>query len=247
MDHHTLAGISIAGTSLDLLGGLYLAYDLLGGEHGPLRSITRGVTYGMLFGIGFGIPLGLPAGLAAGIGIGITFGPEFARASRGLLPAPYSLVTLWSMIRGASFGVGAALLVGPQFGFWFGLLSAAGQVGAYRLGFAPTEGQRAGGRPGLSRKQLLGAAIRTVGYGLCGAISGYLGHDEQRGKQFGIVIGLTLGIVSVIVGALIPFIEWKVDRLPERRLGAFGALLVVIGFCLQSVQYWVALLDIGVH
>ena len=247
MDHHTVAGISIAGTSLDLLGGLYLAYDLLGGEHGPLRSITRGVTYGMLFGIGFGIPFGLVGGLAAGIGIGITFGPEFARASRGLLPAPYRLVILWSIIRGAGFGVGGGFLVGPLFGLWFGLLSAAGQVAAYRLGFAPTAGPQAGRRPGLTRKQLLGAAIRTIGYGLCGAVSGYLGHNQQRGDQFGIVIGLTLGIVSVVVGALIPYIEWTVDRLPERRLGAFGAVLVVIGFCLQSVQYWVALLDIGVR
>ena len=32
----TLALISIIGSSLDVLGALYLAYDLLGGEHGPL-------------------------------------------------------------------------------------------------------------------------------------------------------------------------------------------------------------------
>jgi hypothetical protein len=247
MDHHTLAGISIAGTSLDLLGGLYLAYDLLGGEYGPLRSVTRGVTYGMLFGVGLGIPLGLPAGLAAGIGTGITFGHEFSRASRGLLPAPYRLVILWSIIRSASFGLGAGFLVEPWFGMWFGLLSTAGQVVAYRLGFAPTQGVRPERRPRLNRRQLLGAAVRTVGYGLCGAVSGYLGRDPKRGEQFGIVFGLTLGIVSVIVAALVPFIEWTVDQLPERRLGAFGAVLVVIGFCLQSVQYWVALLDIGVH
>jgi len=38
MDKHTVALISIIGTSLDVLGALYLAYDLLGGEHGPLRK-----------------------------------------------------------------------------------------------------------------------------------------------------------------------------------------------------------------
>ena len=55
---HTLAIISIVGSSLDCLGALYLAYDLLGGEHGPLRTLTRAVTYGILFGMGYGLALG---------------------------------------------------------------------------------------------------------------------------------------------------------------------------------------------
>ena len=49
---HMLALIIIVGSSLDVLGALYLAYDLLGGEHGPLRTLTRGVTYGALFAAG---------------------------------------------------------------------------------------------------------------------------------------------------------------------------------------------------
>ena len=36
IDKHTVALISIVGNSLDVLGALYLAYDLFGGEHGPL-------------------------------------------------------------------------------------------------------------------------------------------------------------------------------------------------------------------
>jgi len=58
MDKHTLALISIIGNSFDVLGALYLAYDLLGGEHGPLRTLTRAVTYGTLFGSGYGLALG---------------------------------------------------------------------------------------------------------------------------------------------------------------------------------------------
>lgn len=34
---------------------LYPAYDLLGGEHGPLRTLTRAITYGALFGTGSGL------------------------------------------------------------------------------------------------------------------------------------------------------------------------------------------------
>ena len=55
MDHHTVAAVSIAGSCLDVLGSLYLAYDLLGGQHGPLRLLTRAVTYSIVFGLGYGI------------------------------------------------------------------------------------------------------------------------------------------------------------------------------------------------
>jgi len=41
IDRHLLAAISLGGTLLDLIGGLYLAYDLLGGKKGPCAS-SRG-------------------------------------------------------------------------------------------------------------------------------------------------------------------------------------------------------------
>ncbi len=63
MDHHMVAAVSIAGTCLDVIGSLYLAYDLLGGQHGPLRLITRAVTYSIVFGVGYGVGLGLFFGL----------------------------------------------------------------------------------------------------------------------------------------------------------------------------------------
>src|SRR5438876_667201 len=44
--------VSITGSLLDVVGSLYLAYDLLGGQHGPLRLLTRAVTYSLVFGIG---------------------------------------------------------------------------------------------------------------------------------------------------------------------------------------------------
>lgn len=68
----------------DVLGSLYLAYDLLGGRHGPLRLLTRAVTYSVVFGVGYGIGLGLFFGLAAGIATGITVSVELNRSARGL-------------------------------------------------------------------------------------------------------------------------------------------------------------------
>src|SRR5579862_8461313 len=82
MDKHALALISIAGSSLDVLGALYLAYDLLGGEHGPLRTLTRGVTYGALFGSAYGLAFGPVFGLVNGAAHVVTLAWEYSRASR---------------------------------------------------------------------------------------------------------------------------------------------------------------------
>ena len=106
MDHHTVAAVSITGTCLDVLGSLYLAYDLLGGQHGPLRLLTRAVTYSIVFGIGYGLGLGLFFGLASGIATGITLSIELNRAARGLDHYSLPWEALFSAVRGFAFGAG---------------------------------------------------------------------------------------------------------------------------------------------
>src|SRR5579872_60132 len=101
IDQHSLALISIVGSSLDVLGALYLAYDLLGGEHGPLRTLTRAVTYGALFGIGYGLFLGPVFGLVSGVAHGITLAWEYSRASRNEPRPGFWLDTAMSAIRGS--------------------------------------------------------------------------------------------------------------------------------------------------
>src|SRR5579864_6127265 len=110
VDKHTLALISIVGSSLDVLGALYLAYDLLGGEHGPLRTLTRAVTYGTLFGAGYGLALGPVFGLVTGVAHGLTLGLEYARASRNEPKPGVWLDAAMSAIRGCGFGLGASFL-----------------------------------------------------------------------------------------------------------------------------------------
>src|SRR6266480_3997220 len=106
MDHHTVAAVSITGTCLDVLGSLYLAYDLLGGQHGPLRLLTRTVTYSIVFGIGYGLGLGLVFGVASGIATGVTLSIEFNRAARGVDHYSLPWEGLFSAIRGFGFGAG---------------------------------------------------------------------------------------------------------------------------------------------
>src|SRR5580704_16911612 len=106
MDHHTVAAVSLSGICLDVLGGLYLAYDLLGGQHGPLRLLTRMVTYSVVFGIGYGLGLGFFFGVAAGAATGITVAIELQRAGHrhDHYSAPWEF--LFSAIRGCAFGAG---------------------------------------------------------------------------------------------------------------------------------------------
>ncbi len=76
IDAHTIAWINLVGSACTVLGALYLAYDLLGGTRGPLRTLTRVVTYSILFAAGYSIGLGLVYGLTAGAGLGLALAIE---------------------------------------------------------------------------------------------------------------------------------------------------------------------------
>lgn len=226
---------------------MYLAYDLLGGEHGPLRTLTRAVTYGSLFGTGYGLALGPVFGLSSGIAHGITLAWEYSRASRHQ-PQPgiwHDFAT--SAIRGAGFGVGAAHLFGARFGITFAVLSTLGQVVAYQMGIRPTLDYKPATRPRLTKRQFLSAVNRTAGYTIAGFVSSIVAGQRDHAIGVGLTAGLAIGVVTVVAGACTPFIEWTADHIPEKRMGVFGVGLILIGFGLQSVQYWVAFLDIPVR
>lgn len=244
MDHHTLAAVSISGTCLDLLGSLYLAYDLLGGRHGPLRLITRAVTYSLVFGIGYGLGLGFFFGLAAGTATGFTVAAELNRASQGLDHYSLAWEGLFSAIRGLAFGAGLYRLVGLQFAITFGLLITAGQIVAYSRGMRPALDYAASRRSRLTRRQFVGTVIRTVGYTASALICSVLIHHVDHAWAFALRVGIVTGLVTGIGITVNPHIEYYADNLPERRLGAFGIGLIVCGFVLQSLQYWLALFDV---
>jgi hypothetical protein len=247
IDRHTLALVSIIGSSLDVLGALYLAYDLLGGEHGPLRTLTRGVTYGALFGSGYSLGLGPVFGIASGAAHGITLAWEFSRASRGRPKPGVWYDTAMSAIRGAGFALGAAYLYGAGFGLTFGALSTAGQVLAYRAGIRPTIDYRPAARPRLTRHQLLAAANRTVGYAVAAYLSALAAHQPADALSVGLRVGMVIGLVTAVASACTSFVEWGADRVPEKGMGIFGIALILTGFALQSVQYWLVLLDVRIR
>jgi uncharacterized membrane protein YczE len=122
-----------------------------------------------------------------------------------------------------------------------------GQVVAYRVGIRPTMDYQPATRPRLTKAQLIAVVIRTVGYSLAGYLSSRVARQPEHAVSVGLKIGLMVGVVTAVVSACMPFIEWTADHLPEKRMGVLGVVLIVVGFALQSVQYWFALLDVVVH
>ena len=246
MDHHTLAAVSIAGTCLDVIGSLYLAYDLLGGQHGPLRLLTRAMTYSIVFAVGYGLGLGWFFGLASGVTSGVTIAIELNRAARGL-----DHYSLWwegwfSAIRGIAFGACLWRNLGLEFAAAFAVLITLGQIFAYSRGVRPAMDYAATGGPRITRRHAWAILLRTVGYTLTALLCSALVQHVDHAWGFAIRVGLVIGVVTGIGGAVVPLIEYFADNLPERRLGAFGIVLILCGFALQSFQYWVVVLDVRV-
>lgn len=225
-----------------MLGSLYLAYDLLGGQHGPLRLLTRAVTYSIVFGVGYGLGLGPFFGLAAGLAIGITSAVEMNRVARGLPPYSRPWQCLFSSIRGVAFGIGLYPLVGFEFAWVFALVIAAGQLFGYSRGVSPSMDYEASRHPRLTRRQFWGTVVRTFGYCSTALLCGALVHHENW--VLAVRVGLVTGIVTGFGVTVNPYIEYYADQLPQRWMGVFGIGLILCGFALQSLQYWLTLFDV---
>jgi hypothetical protein len=243
MDHHTVAAISIAGSCLDVLGSLYLAYDLLGGKHGPLRLLTRAVTYSIVFGLGYGLGLGVFFGVASGLTTGVTVAIELNRVARGREHFSLAWEAVFSAIRGLAFGAGLYRIVGLQFAIVFAVVITVGQVFGYRRGISPTMDYPDSRRPRLTRRQIEGTVERTIGYLATALVCGIFVHRVAHPWAFAIRVGLVIGVVTAVGQMVNPFIEYYADNLPERWMGVFGIGLILCGFILQSLQYWVVLFD----
>lgn len=241
-----MAAVSIVGCCLDVLGSVYLAYDLLDGQHGPLRLVTRAVTYSVLFGVSYGLGLGLFFGIVAGIATGVTVSVELNRAARGLDHYSLPWEATFSAIRAAAFGVGLYGRVGVKFVVAFALLITAGSTFVYSRGLRPGTEYIAARRSRLSRLYVRGTIFRTVGYTAAALICSVLVHHIDHAWIFALRIGLVTGLVTGIGFTFNPYVEYYADNLPQRRLGAFGIGLILCGFALQSLQYWLALLDVHV-
>lgn len=244
MDHHLVAEISLTGVCLDVLGGLYLAYDLLGGQNGPLRLLTRMVTYSIVFGVGYGLAMDLFFGIACGLATGITVAIELQRTGHRHDHYPLPLEFLFSAIRGFAFGAALYRTQGLEYALIFSVLVTLGQWIAYLRGMRPGMDYSASRRPRFTRRQMQGTVLRTLGYIATALICSLFGRQTDHPWLFATRVGLATGVVTAVGGTMTPFIEYYADNLPEKRLGLFGICLLFCGFMLQSFQYLVSVLDV---
>jgi hypothetical protein len=248
VDHHTVAAVSIAGSCLDVLGTLYLAYDLLGGQHGPLRLLTRAVTYSIVFGLGYGLGmwLGPFLGLITGAATGITISIEMNRTARGLKHFSWPWEALFGAIRSFAFAVGIYKVLGVEFAVAFAILSSVGQGAAYSRGMRPGTDYSANRGPRFTHRQFVGTVARALGYLAAALLAGLIVHNVDHLWAFALRVGIVAGVVSGVGITFNPYIEYYADNLPPRWLGAIGVGLIFFGFALQSLQYWLTIFDVRI-
>jgi len=231
--------LSLTGVVLDALGGVYLAYDLLGGKHGPLRLLTRLLTYSAILGLGYGAALGLWFGLAGAMVLAPTIEYQLLRRAQGIEPSKLEW-TLMALLRGLAFGTAGSLSVGHDFGIAFGILSALAMNIAYEFGF-DSNVYRPYQKPQIDRSLLVSGIIRGAMIGLAGVFSGAITRRPEA-LLHGVQIGMVVGALNSAVTILGPPVEWWADNLPNRALGGYGAVLLLVGSALQTVQYIVPLI-----
>ena len=215
-----IAELSLVGMGLDALGRCYLAYDLLGGKRGPLRTIARATGYVALCFIGYVLVVGLRYAIVAASGMGVLLGIEFRIArvnpSHG---ERHRIVVLFGFL---VLGLAGKTVAGPLFGAVYGLLSGAGLTIAYLRGFAPTQDYEAESKPHISRHKMLASLWRAVAVGIAGIVACVLNAPRTYWILFGLKLGLAAGTVNALVGLFSPAIEQWIENLPERRLGVAG-------------------------
>ncbi len=221
------------GVILVGLGALYLAYDLLGGKNGPLRTLTKSVSYGVLFGSGYGVPLGVWFGLAGLLASGPALSIEIGRRNVRDVH-PFFEAMAFGLLRAVSFGAAGWLSKDSWFGINFGIFCAVGFVAAYLIVGPPANIGL--GHPRIDKAVLERAALRAASIGLAAVLSGAI-HRENRALSYGVEVGVVAGMSSGILVAVAPSVEAWVYNLPDRRLGFYGTILILIGTLLQTPQY----------
>jgi hypothetical protein len=239
LDAHQVALIDLAGIALNAFGTLYLAYDLLGGEAGPLRIVTRALTYGLLFALSYGIFLGARFGLVAALGLGGALAVELPSAL-GKKELSKTRHVVLAAVRGLSLGLGVALTFDWKMGLVIAVVATIALAISYFAGFAPSHSARSLDRlpKHFHRTQLLASLVRGLIYLLAGFCGGLLFGDLRRGVRIGGLLALVVAITSAATSVMSPYVEVWATELPPKRMGFYGILMMIAGSLVQTIQYW---------
>jgi len=186
-----------------------------------------------MFASAYGLPLGVWFGLVGLVVSGPALSLEIERREVRYAH-PFFEALAFGLLRAASFGAAGWLARDAWFGINFGILSAIGFVATYLILGPPAD--MSSGRPRIDKAVLKRAVFRGASIGLAAILSGAI-HREHHVLFYGVKVGLVTGIASAFLVAVAPSVEAWVDSLPDRRLGGYGAILVLIGSLFQTAQY----------
>ena len=244
MDEHIAAVITVIGMTCDVMGGLYLAYDLLGGENGPLARLTKIVNYSVLLVLLFLTTMGLKFALIVGIAFGTALGLHFDRAGKGI-PDTYKFLLLTAILRGSAITGAVSLKENYILGLTMGILVFTMSMVLPKMRISPSMLYHSGKKPQLTLKQViiaLGLMAAAIGSGLLGAS---IAHGDAQTITFVIRFGVTFGFAIFVVSTISPLIEWYSDHLPPQTFGTAGVVLFIVGFLIQSIPSIATIFDVA--
>lgn len=251
--------LAITATLLTVLGGLYLAYDLLGRQRGPLRWITLFVTSGLLGGfilepiaIVFTFQENLFAafriiliGVMLGAFSGILFAaPEDPRHPHifsgkasligGVLTSVFLVILLSIFFTPTAADVADTYLQIMLVATLLGMPSGIA-LGGFHHFFRDTYRP---GRPAIfSWRSSLKALGVIVGFWIIIALLVLLASNVDKHVIYQeTLIVLAVSLAGAVPSGFAPYVFWWINHLPERVVGASGVVLTLIGSVLPVIQ-----------
>jgi hypothetical protein len=210
----------------------------------------------------FGGAIGLGIGSGLGGGIGYTINQHIQQRFHKRSPLRRGWLGLFCGAECGLFGVmgyallhvehgfhatfNTALIAAFIFSFINGYIFAALVATLLIRRIAPEE-QRQKPTP-----DQIGFRAGLLGGFILGFISG-LGYvlffsPNPMSSLFAILAGSIVASVGLgLFARNIQTFEWRIEQIPERRLGIFGFTLILIGFSIGSLQYLIPLLGIPIH
>jgi len=251
--------ISILGPALTITGLLYLAYDLLGRQQGPLRWLTLFATGG-LAGITILEPIALYevfqssvptalqvelTGALLGAFSALLFGVQDRGTNRqrfslkGCLLGVVAAAAFWAMILGLFtrnnnlITILILLIIAAILA-----IPTGGMLGGFQKSFF-YETLTSKSRPSFFswKSSLKGLGIGLIVWGiLLSSVYLFTPHGDSHSLVVNLIIILILASAGAASGGIARFTFWWVNHLPERVLGAFGLVLAFIGAIVPVVQ-----------
>lgn len=228
--------------TLDSVGGLYLAYDLLGGENGPLSRIFRIVNYSVLVILVFWFPMGLGFAIVAGLALGTALALHVERGARGL-PESNRFLLCMGLIRAT--GLSLATCVNKHYlmaAILFPFVVAATII-LPKFKLSPTTIYHPGKRPVLRKNQVILAAVLGISSLAFGWLSAGIAGSGAHAAAFATRVGFTFAFAVIFVSSMSPLIEWYADNLPPKSFGYVGAVMFMLGFLVQAVPSMLAIIE----